>query len=106
MLFRSILDKWELLILQNAQITFAPVPSSIFAVLSAADPSIKSTNLNGFPPITVSRGTVASNTILSLQNSLIPSSVGFYAASGTVRISISPSFAASSLAIPHMLDKS
>ena len=53
------------LMLQNAQMTLAPVPSRIFAVLSAADPSIKSTNLNGFPPIAVSKGTVASKTILS-----------------------------------------
>ena len=45
--------------LQNAQITFAPVPLRMLAVLSAADPSIKSTNLNGFPPIAVSKGTVA-----------------------------------------------
>ena len=61
----GMLDKWELLMLQNAQITFAPVPSRMDAVLSAADPSIKSMNLNGFPPIAVSKGTVASNTILS-----------------------------------------
>ena len=92
--------------LQNAQITFAPVPSSIFAVLSAADPSIRSMNLNGFPPIAVSRGTVASMTILSLQNSLIPSMVGFCAASGTVIINTSPFLAASSFAIPTMFDKS
>ena len=88
--------------LQNAQITFAPVPSRMDAVLSAAEPSIKSMNLNGFPPIAVSKGTVASNTILSVQNSLIDSKVGFCAARGTVRIKMSPSFAASSLAKPLM----
>ena len=33
----GILAKCELLILQNAHITFAPVPSRILAVLSAAD---------------------------------------------------------------------
>ena len=98
----GMLDKWELLMLQNAQITFAPVPSRMDAVLSAAEPSIRSMNLNGFPPIAVSNGTVASNTILSVQNSLIPSTVGFCAARGTVRIKMSPSFAASSFAKPLM----
>ena len=73
----GILAKWELLILQNAHITFAPVPARIFSVLSAAEPSIKSMKRNGLPPIAVSNGTVASRTILSLQNSLIPSRVGF-----------------------------
>ena len=67
----------EFEMLQNAQITLAPVPSRMEAVLSAADPSIRSMNLNGFPPIAVSSGTVASMTILSLQNSLMPSTVGF-----------------------------
>ena len=81
--------RWELLILQNAQITFAPVPFKIEAVLSAADPSIKSMNLEGFPPIAVSNGTVASKMILSVQNSLIPSIVGFCAAKGTVIINTS-----------------
>ena len=73
----GILAKCEFEMLQKAQITFAPVPSRIEAVLSAADPSMRSMNLNGFPPIAVSKGTVASITILSLQNSLIPSTVGF-----------------------------
>ena len=69
--------KWEFEMLQNAQMTFAPVPSRIEAVLSAADPSIRSMKRNGFPPMAVSNGTVASMTILSAQNSLMPSTVGF-----------------------------
>ena len=83
--------------------TFAPVLLSIFAVLSAADPSIKSTNLAGDPPIAVSSGTVASIKIFSPTNSLIDCKVAFCAAKGTVSINKSPAFAASSFDIPTIL---
>ncbi len=69
--------RWELLMLLKAETTFTSVPSRMLWVLSAAEPSIRSINLSGFPPILVSRGTVASIKTLPLTNSLIPVNVDF-----------------------------